>query len=151
LSVTAASPEQRARTEIITHVEKYYAVEEAIASNPTVPLKRYYEVAQGDYARSLLQGAQAQRAKGYRVIGKIKLGAPEVGDLRLPDSEESVAAATVRVCLDVSRVNVVDEKGKSVVDPDRASAYIEKLSLKKRKYGWRVTDGANTETSTCDG
>jgi hypothetical protein len=146
-----ASPEQRARREIITLVEKYYAVDEAIAANPRVPLKRYYEVAQGDYAQSLLQAAQAQRAKGYQVIGKVKVGAPEVRGLLLPHSNGDVPGATVRVCLDVSGVNVVDKEGKSVVEPGRPSAYIETLSLKKRKYGWRITDGANRETSKCDG
>src|SRR5215217_3714754 len=101
-SVAHVSPEQRARREIITLVEKYYVVDEAIAASPSVPLKRYYEVAQGDYAQSLLQGAQAQRAKGYQVIGKVKVGAPEVRGLLLRHSNGNVPAATVRVCLDVS-------------------------------------------------
>ena len=151
LSGVATSPEYRARREIITLVEKYYAIDEAIAANPSVPLKRYYEVAQGDYAGSLLQGAQARRAKGYRVIGQVEVGTPEIRDLRLSSSKGSVPAATVRVCLDVSGVNVVDKKGKSIVEPGRPDAYIERLSLKKRKYGWRVTDGADTETRKCDG
>ena len=71
--------------------------------------------------------------------------------LLLPHSNGDLPGATVRVCLDVSGVNVVDKEGKSVVEPGRPSAYIETLSLKKRKYGWRITDGANRETSKCDG
>jgi len=151
LSVAPASAEQRARREIITLVEKYYAVDEAIASNPETPLKRYYQVAQGRYAQSLLQSAQARRAEGHRVIGRVKVGAPEIRDLQLPRSKGGIPAATVRVCLDVSGVNVVDKEGKSVVHASRSDAYVENLRLQKRKSGWRVTDGANTEISTCDG
>jgi hypothetical protein len=95
LSVAPASPEQRARREIITLVKKYYAVDEAIASNTRVSLKRYYEVAHGEYARRLLQGAQAQRAMGYQVVGRVKVRAPEVRDLRLPNLILGVPKRTV--------------------------------------------------------
>ena len=145
------SPEDQARGEIVTLVRKYYAVDEAIASNPKVPLKRYYKVADVSYAQSLLQSAQEQRAKGYRVIGSVKVGTPEIHDLQLSRSKGRVPTAIAKLCLDVSRINVVDKKGKSVVDAGRPNAYIERLSFQKKRYGWRVTDGANTGTSKCDG
>jgi hypothetical protein len=63
---------------VLALVDKYYKVDEAIATNPKVPLKRYYEVAGGDYAQSLLQAAQLQRAKDYKVIGKERLGPTKV-------------------------------------------------------------------------
>ena len=47
-SPTPDAKTQRARREVLTLVEKYYKVDEAIATNSKVPLKRYYEVADGD-------------------------------------------------------------------------------------------------------
>ena len=149
-SPTADAKTERARREVLALVAKYYKVDEAIASNPKVPLDRYYEVAGGDYVLSLLQAAQLQRAKGYKVIGTVRLGPTKVQTLRRNESGE-YASATVTTCLDVSRVNVVDKRGKSVVRPERADAYVETLSLKKKKYGWRVFDGKDKETARCDG
>ncbi len=53
-------------------------------------------------------------------------------------------------CLDVRRVDVVDQEGKSVVEPNRADAYVERLRLQKKKYGWRVVAGNNKGTARCD-
>ena len=100
---------------------------------------------------SLLQAAQLQRAKGYKVVGTVRLGPSKIQTLRRGESGE-YASATVTTCLDVSRVDVVDKRGKSVVRPERADAYVETLSLKKKKkYGWRVFDGKDKETARCDG
>ena len=130
-------------------IHKYYVVDEAIATDRTVPLKRYYEVARGSFAQSLLRAAQEQRAKGYRVIGKVRVGTPRVLKLELSPSNGRPPIAQVTACIDVSGVNVVDKNGKSVVDPNRADAYIERLSVEKVKDGWRVTDGVDTGTSKC--
>ena len=148
-SPTPDAKTQRARREVLALVDKYYRVDEAIATNPKVPLKRYYEVAGGDYAQSLLQAAQLQRAKDYKVIGKVRLGPTKVRKMRRNESAE-YATATVSTCIDVSKVNVVDKRGKSVVQPGRANAYIETLSLRKKKYGWRVFDGKDKEATRCD-
>jgi hypothetical protein len=130
-------------------VHQYYAVDEAIATDQTVPLKRYYGVASGRFAQSLLRGAQELRAKDYRVIGKVRVGTPQIQKLELSPPNGRPPAAKVTACIDVSGVNVVDKNGKSVVEPTRANAYIERLSVEKMKVGWRVTDGVDTGTSKC--
>jgi hypothetical protein len=136
-SRSETSPEDQARSEITNLVEKYYAVDEAIASDPKVPLKRYYKVADGSYAQSLLQSAQEQRAKGYRVMGGVKVGTPEIHDLELWRSKGHLPSAMARVCLDVSRVSVVDKKGKSVVDAMSAltSFLLPSISLLSQTLG----------------
>jgi hypothetical protein len=131
-------------------VEKYFAVDEAVALHPGVPLKRYYEVAAGPYANELQRGAQSLRAKGYRVKGRTRAGTAQVQALNLTSGKQKRPAARVRVCVDVSDVKVVDKHGRSVVDADRPDAYYEVLRLEKQqKFGWRVVDGSDSEAPTC--
>ena len=130
---------------------KYYQVDEAIATDRDVPLKRYYDVAAGKYVLTLLKAAQAQRSKGYKVTGEIKRTAPKIKDLQLRVSSDRLPSATTEVCLDVRQVKVVDKNGKSVVQPDRADAYLDSLKLEKKDFGWRVVGGENRKAQRCDG
>jgi hypothetical protein len=145
------TPEQQAKVEVLALVEHYYLVENALAADPKAPLKRYYEVAAGDYLDVLLRNAQARRAKDYRVVGAPHLRQNRVESLQLNGQEGKVPSSIVRTCLDVSDVDVVDSSGKSVVERERADAYRERLTLEKKKYGWRVVDAENSGASTCGG
>ena len=144
------SPESKARRDVIALVREYYSTEEAVATNRRVPLKRYYDVAAGDYVQILLQNAQARRAKDQRVTGRVKLSQSKIEKLDISPRNGRVPTGTVRTCIDVSAVDVVDKQGKSVVGSGRANAYTELLTVKKLTYGWRVVDGENAETARCD-
>ena len=155
LSTPSETPRPSARPtpqplerEVLALAQKYYEVDEAIATDRKVPLSRYYEVAGGDYASGLLAAAQRQRRMGYKVTGKVAVSRHHVQEIRA-SSAKSPATATVRVCIDVSAVNVVDRTGKSVVEANRSDAYLEDLHLRKARYGWRVFDAEDTETPTC--
>lgn len=150
-SATPPSATQRAEQEVVALTLKYYQVDEAIATDTDVPLKRYYEVASGKYVQTLLKAAQTQRSKGYKVTGEIKRTAPKIKDLQVRVSSDRLPSATTEVCLDVRQVKVVDKNGKSVVQPDRANAYLDSLKLEKKDYGWRVVDGENRKAQRCDG
>ena len=55
----------------------------------------------------------------------------------------------MQICLEVSRVEVVDQEGKSVIKPNRADAYVERLRIQKKKNGWRGVAGTNKGTARC--
>lgn len=149
-TATPGSRTEKSTREVLALVKKYFAVDEAVATDQTTPLKRYNEVAAGDYATELQRGAQAMRAKGYRVKGKTRPSTPELKDLNLAPAKRKPATARVAVCVDVRDVDVVDKRGKSVVSATRADAYNEVLRLERKSYGWRVVDASDTEASTCD-
>ena len=148
-SPTPDAKTQRARREVLALVDKYYWVDQRIAKDRRVPLDRYYTVADGKYVQALLQNAQTQRARGYRVTGSIEFGRPSIQKLDPSGEKGKRPSATVQICLDVRGVKVVDRHGKSVVKSNRADAYVERLKLEKKKYGWRVVDGTNRGTSRC--
>ena len=146
---TADAKTEAARREVLALVDKYYKVDQRIAKNRRVPLDRYYTVAAGKYVQVLLQNAQSQRAQGHRVIGSVRFGRPDVLKLDPSGDKDKLPSATVQICLDVSRVDVVDQEGKSVVKPNRADAYVERLRIQKKKNGWRVVAGTNKGTARC--
>jgi len=147
-STTDPAPQPGER-EVLALVAKYYRVDEQIAKSKRVPLDKYYLVAAGDYAQSLLQNAQQRRARGYRAVGNFRVGRPEILHLDTQRSKADPPAATVRTCVDVRDVNLVDKRGKSVVSPNRADAYIERLTLRKKSAGWRVVKATNRGTTRC--
>lgn len=69
------------------------------------------------------------RGSEFKQVGSAVLGQPQVA----PD--ESPDAFNVKVCVDVSKVNVVDKDGKSVVSPNRLSKAAYNYSVQKGNDG----------------
>ena len=115
-------------------MDKYYTVEELIGRDRKVPLKRYYEVAGGEYVADparLRAGARGRR--GTASSATHEFGQRVVEELTPSGAKGPFRAASVRACVDVSDVDVVDRKGRSVVKKGRADAYVEHLTVTRTK------------------
>ena len=147
-SSTDPAPQPGER-EVLALVAKYYRVDEQIVKSKRVPLDKYYLVAAGAYAQTLLQNAQSERSKGHRVRGAVKLGPTQVLSL-VPADSVRPRRAKVSTCVDVRKVNVVDRDGKSVVQSGRADFYVETLTVVRKKVGLRVIDASDKVASRCE-
>ncbi|WP_170119948.1 hypothetical protein [Branchiibius hedensis] len=58
------------------------------------------------------------------------------------ETPPSIPIVTYSVCFDVSKVNIVDYQGKSIVPPDRKPRAVETVAVANYQYpkatGWRV-------------
>jgi len=149
-TVTPSSPSSEPPTpgkaEVVALVKKYYAIDDAVARDRSVPVSRYKEVAAGDWSKTIRAYRTAARLRGQRVIGKTIVSDPTVAGLS-PAADPNRARA--RVCLDVRKVRAVDKQGNSIVPKNRPDFFIERLTLRKTSVGWRVDDIRNKGTSKC--
>jgi hypothetical protein len=103
-----------------------------LSSNPSASLTALYTVARGDAADQYVQTINQYRADNLRQVGKVVVipGATRRG---------SEGRYQVEACLDVSRTDVVDRRGRSTVAQDRASRLAMKYGVLRDSDAWFVT------------
>ena len=140
-------------------VRKYYAVRDQLRTDPTAPLRLLRSV-----AISVELDAQRRLFKNERRQGHIQTGQTRIADLvvqsvDLDNSDPEagrVPTVQVDVCYDVSDVDVVDEDGKSIVNPDRPETgwiryFVSNYEWASDPNGaWRVASSKSLEQTPCD-
>ena len=73
-TVTPSSPTSKPPTpgkaEVVALVKKYYAIDDAVARDRSVPVSRYKEVAGGEWSKTIRAYTTAARLRGERVNGR---------------------------------------------------------------------------------
>jgi hypothetical protein len=157
-SPSPTSERQRAVANVEAFIPEYYRVLDEVSQDPasaeslsSVTISRALSVWQNEY--------QSWRDDGRRQVGEpqriLEVDVQSV-DLDNSDPEQGVVPTViVDICYDVSDVEVVDEKGNSVVQPDRPDRGWERLYVANYEYeddpdgAWRVADGETLERQTC--
>lgn len=91
----------------------FWAKQDALAANPQASLTELSVVARGQALTQWQRNLTAMRGKGTKTVGRVTVEtSPGVLDAK-------TKLYNVTACVDVSKVNVVDKDGKSVVSADR--------------------------------
>ena len=123
---TSSSSNSGAAGAAAAAVTNFWAKLDALASNPTEPLSDLAAVARDQALTQWQRNLTEMRGAEVKQVGSAVVGQPTVTPSDVKD------AFDVKACVDVSKVNVVDKDGKSVVSPNR---------LPKAAYTYRVELG----------
>lgn len=100
----------------------------------------------------------SERSQGLHQVGATTVAGLTVQSVSLDNSDPSagqVPTVTVDVCWDVSDVDIVDESGKSVVSPERASTGWTRYTVANYHWsenssgGWRIATGQDLKQTPC--
>ena len=142
-SVVPVSAEDQAVTEATTAIGAFYATIDRVNSDRNSDTAALQEVSTSDAYLAQERAAVRLKARGLTQIGASRVVdvSPFSIDLTTDAAANSPKFPTVVMdtCLDVSDVNVVDAKGKSVVPADRLAQTTARLDVVHFDFGWRVT------------
>lgn len=146
-SATPLTPREQAIKDATAMLNRYFRVTDRILQDPKVPLTRFNSVATGIELNVVTQGYRQERAKGWKNVGRSTTSVLKVDKVELDNSDPKhgrVPTVQFEVCTDVSKTDVLDKAGKSVVPanrPDRFQThyYVSNYRWKTDKNtGWRV-------------
>jgi len=154
-----ATPKDQAVGDATKALDRYFDVKNEMAADASIPLNRLKTV-----AISVAPGYTEQEIKGYRKNSNITRtgGATyeidKILDVSLDNSNPRRGLAPtvqMQVCWDVSEVEAVDEKGNSVINPDRldrsiAAYWVTNYNCKKNPHGaWKLSSFESKMEKPC--
>jgi hypothetical protein len=145
-SPPSSEPPIPGKAEVVALVKKYYAIDDAVARDRSVPVSRYKEVAGGEWSKTIRAYTTAARLRGERVKGRTKITEPKVMSLS-PAQDPTVARVTV--CVDVRAVQVFNKQGESIVPSNRPDFSVERLVVRKTKGAWLVYEIRDKSVKAC--
>lgn len=132
------SPSEPARhTAAKETVVRWFQTTDSLGQSPDLPLDELLKVSRGTAYQTWGQAFQVRRVQGYKQVGNtvlISLAAEDAAPI------EGRTVVTVAACYDVSKVNVVDATGSSVVSPDRVPRAKAAFTVAQYTDGWFVVD-----------
>lgn len=157
-SMTTASPEDEAAMHAEEVVRAYFRAEaQCLTDPPHTPITCFDNVAittELDNLRNSLVSAQAMATRVSGEIDVVSIDRESV-DLtnKVTEQPPTVPQVVFSVCADVSRFNIVDKDGKSIVPADRKPRSRVELHVANYKYPdmtqWRVAYIVVPKDSTC--
>jgi hypothetical protein len=159
-SSSPTSPSEVAAANAEAVVRRYYAALDEVRQDPTVPLARLSRAENGIELNADMRLVTKERQQHLRQVGSVRLVSVVVQSVNLDNSDSKggkVPTAQVDVCWDVSAVDLVDRKGKSVVSstrPDQGSTRYFVTNAKWSTHpsdGWRVSNGQDLKLASCSG
>ncbi|WP_137122973.1 hypothetical protein [Segeticoccus rhizosphaerae] len=158
-SRTASGPKAVAKANARKVLERYFQVHDACMNRPEqAKMSCFDEVTIGTQRRNNRNGLSNAKAYDIKQIGKLKVISvkPVKVDLTNEPKQQPPVIPTVvfEVCYDVSKVNIVDGNGKSLVTADRINHGRTKFSVYDYDYPdqsqWRVGYSADpVKDSSC--
>lgn len=150
------SPEDLAAASAEDVVRRYYLVRDELRRDPTRPLSELRSVASSTELAAQRALFDRERGQGLTQIGETAVAVLEIEGVNLGGSSAGGgpgASVQVDVCWDVSAVDIVDDKGMSVVSPDRPdSGWIRYTVVgedEATEDEWRVATSQDLERTPC--
>src|SRR4051794_16277845 len=109
---TSVSPTDRETAAAQAIVLRFLALHDTLATDPASRLDRLATVSRGQALDQMRTTLFRQRLKGWRQIGLATV-------VTTSAKQDSARRYDVSACIDVTKVNLVDRKGESVVTADR--------------------------------
>ena len=132
------SPSEPARhTAAKDTVARWFQTTDSLGQSPDLPLDKLLTVSRGTAYQTWVQALQVRRVHGHTQVGDtvlISLTAQDAAPI------EGRTVVTVAACYDVSKVNLVDATGSSVVSPDRVPRAKAEFTVAQYTDGWFVVD-----------
>ena len=140
-------------------LRKYNDISNQLRRDPSLPLSLLDSVATSTELAAQRNLLRNERKRGFHQVGETKVAVLQVESVNLDNSDPSagrVPTVQVDVCFDVSQVDVVDRKGKSIISPDRPdTSWIRFLVSNYQRDkdpdgGWRVASSQDLKREPCD-
>ncbi len=157
-STTPTSPSDAATAEATSAVRNYFTVVDDLRSEPATGLKQLKAVATGAQLNAVETLIRRQRGEGQRQTGTTAISELKVQSVNLNNSDPDagkVPTVAIDVCWDVSKVDVLDKRGDSIVSPNRPDTGWTRYTVANYEYaanptgGWRVATGQDIEKTPC--
>jgi hypothetical protein len=157
-SSSPSSPSDAASAAATDAVRSYFAAVDQLRSDPAADLKELKSVATSAQLNAVETLISRQRDEGQRQTGTTALNELKVQSVNLDNSDPNagkVPTVVIDVCWDVTKVDVLDESGKSIVSPDRPDTGWTRYTVANYKYaadptgGWRVATGQDLKQTPC--
>ena len=138
---TSLSPADQDRQRAENAVGKFWAVIDELAADPFSKLERITTVSRDQTAAQWRKNLMSDRGKGWKQVGKTKVASAEA------KPSGSSSQFVVAACIDVSKVNIVDKDGKSVIAASRPPQVAYRFTVQEdNEKLYVITDEA---TGTC--
>ena len=158
-SPTPQSDSERATDAASAVLRRYYLVRNQLRQHPDRALRMLTSVAISTELAAQRNLFKQERKEGLHQVGETKVAKLRVQSVNLDTSDpEAGKVPTVQIdlCFDVTHVDVVDAKGKSVVKPDRPDTGWIRFLVSNYEWdkhpngGWRVASSQDIERTPCD-
>ncbi|QKE01792.1 hypothetical protein [Nocardioides marmotae] len=129
-----------------------------LRSNPAADLKKLKSVATSAQLNAVTTLIGRSRDEGQRQTGRTAINELKVQSVNLDNSDPKagkIPTVVIDVCWDVSKVDVLDKSGKSIVSPDRPDTGWTRYTVANYDYaaaptgGWRVATGQDLKKAPC--
>ena len=157
-SASPSSPSDEASAGATDAVRSYFTVVDQLRSDPAADLKKLKSVATSAQLNAVTTLIDRSRDEGQRQTGTTAINELQVQSVNLDNSDPKagkVPTVVIDVCWDVSKVDVLDKSGKSIVSPDRPDTGWTRYTVANYKYaadpagGWRVATGQDLKQTPC--
>jgi hypothetical protein len=157
-SASPSSPSDAASADATEAVRTYFTVVDQLRSDPATDLKKLKSVATSAQLNAVETLIGRQRDEGQRQTGTTSINELQVQSVNLDNSDPKagkVPTVVIDVCWDVSKVDVLDKSGKSIVSPTRPDTGWTRYTVANYDYaadptsGWRVATGQDLKKTPC--
>ena len=157
-SASPSSPSDEASAGATDAVRSYFTVVDQLRSDPAADLKKLKSVATSAQLNAVTTLIDRSRDEGQRQTGTTAINELKVQSVNLDNSDPKAGKAptvVIDVCWDVSKVDVLDKSGKSIVSPDRPDTGWTRYTVANYHYaadptgGWRVATGQDLKQTPC--
>jgi hypothetical protein len=140
-------------------LRKYYDVRNQLRQNPRRPLSLLGQVAISTELAAQKNLFKKERKLGLHQVGATKVAELEVQSVNLDNSDPKagkVPTVQIDLCFDVSKVDVVDADGKSVIRPERPDTGWIQFLVSNYEWetdpdaGWRIASSKDIERTPCE-
>lgn len=157
-SETPTSPSDAATADATSAIRNYFTVVDGLRSDPAAELEQLKSVATSAQLNAVETLVRRQRDEGQRQAGATAINELKVQSVNLDNSAPDagkVPTVVIDVCWDVSKVDVLDKSGKSIVSPNRPDTGWTRYTVANYEYaadpsgGWRVATGQDLKQTPC--
>ena len=157
-SSSPSSPSDEASADASDALRNYFTVVDQLRSDPKGDLKKLKSVATSAQLNAVETLIGRQHDEGQRQTGTTAINEMKVQSVSLDNSDPragKVPTVVIDVCWDVSRVDVLDKSGESIVSPDRPDTGWTRYTVANYRYvadptgGWRVATGQDLKQAPC--
>ena len=131
-SPTSLTPAEKDLTSAEEMIGRYWGVLDELAADPKKSLNQVATVARDQAASQARNTLGTYQAKGWTLVGRTIVDSPTA-------TTKDGKTFSVSACIDVSKVNIVDKAGKSVVRPGRPDRQRYPYTVVKAPQGFFVT------------
>ncbi len=155
---TPSSETELAAETASTLLLQYFATVDQLRQQPKRPISELGAVATSTQLAAQKKLIQDQRSNGLHQTGSTTIAKLAVQSVNLDNADPTagkVPTIQIDVCYDVSGVDILDSRGRSVVSPDRPDNGWVRYSVANYEWdtnpraGWRVASGTDLKRAPC--